>query len=73
MTTVQEDAVKLEYAFPHRICRSWTGRDCSGNSHRTLSEGRWKLKQAYLQITTFPRPKCIVHLADAAAIKVRLL
>ena len=31
------------------------------------------LQQYDLQISAFPVPRCIVHFADAAAIKVRLL
>ena len=30
-------------------------------------------QQYNLQISAFPVPRCIIHVADAAAIKVRLL
>lgn len=37
------------------------------------SRGEYKLKEANLQITALPQPKCALYLADATAIKVRLL
>jgi hypothetical protein len=57
-------------AFSHRLCQSRTRCLCLGIalSHFMM---RSKLKALNLQVSAYPAPKVMIHLADAAAIKVR--
>jgi len=65
----QENAVRS--SFLHRFCCIWTG--CFGRGISFLCFlAEYALNAATLQIGVFPRPKCALLLADAAAIKVCL-
>ena|SRR5579863_1831857 len=65
----QENAVRP--AFLHRFCCIWTGRYGRGICFICVLE-EYTLNATTMQIGVFPRPKCAIILADAAAIKVRL-
>jgi hypothetical protein len=59
-------------AFSHRLCQGWTRCLCLGIALSHFMR-RCKLKALNLQVSAYPAPKVMIHLADAAAIKVRSL
>lgn len=67
----QENAFQSASIFLHRFCCIWTGRFGRGISFLCFL-AEYALNATILQIGVFPRPKCTLLLADAAAIKVRL-